>query len=338
VTRRRIEPDLARLPLGKYPTALEHARGLSNPDADLWLKHDGRTHEVYGGNKVRKLEWLLADARTRGAGRLLTVGAAGSHHVLATTYFGRREGFAVDAVLVPQPRSDRAVEVLRASVALGLRPFPVQSWSAAAPALGWRLLASRDVRFVPLGGSSVLGSLGYVTAARELASQVRAGQMPEPDVCVVALGSGGTAAGLTAGFAAEGMKTRVVGVCVSRPPRGLRLASRALAWAVARKIRASCDWRAVCGRLGMDTRFLGRGYGEPAPEGSEAMRVAGGIGLNLDPTYTAKSFASALWYVRARAARVVLYWHTLSSAPMDPLLHGAPDLDHLNPGLRALLR
>ena len=77
-------------PLGRYPTPAQRVDGLSAPGSELWIKRDDRTNDVYGGNKVRKLEWLLADAKERGATRVVTVGAAGSHHVLATTYSAGR--------------------------------------------------------------------------------------------------------------------------------------------------------------------------------------------------------------------------------------------------------
>jgi 1-aminocyclopropane-1-carboxylate deaminase/D-cysteine desulfhydrase-like pyridoxal-dependent ACC family enzyme len=323
--------------IGRYPTPVERLAELSCPDAELWVKRDDLTHEVYGGNKVRKLEHILPAARARGTKRLVTIGAAGSHHVLATTYFGRAAGFDVEAVLVPQLRTDRVVEVLRADLALGLRAFAVRSWAAAPLALAARALSGATV--VALGGSSVAGSMGYVDAARELAEQVRGGAMPEPDVCVVALGSGGTAAGLAAGFEAEGLKTRVVGVCVSQPPWLLRLASLVLARACARLTARSASLPSLRWRLIMDYRFLGRGYGYPTAYGDEATRVAqGAAGLALDPTYTAKAFASALWHVRARRGRCILYWHTLSSAPMEPLVGaGAPPIAALDQDLRALL-
>lgn len=259
----------------------------------------------------------------------MTVGAAGSHHVLATTYFGKKAGFEVEAVLVPQPRTDHVIEVLRADVAQGLRIFPARSWGAAPWAIVRRLV--HGARFITVGGSSAVGALGYLDAGRELAEQVHAGQMPEPDVCVVALGSGGTAGGLAAGFAAGRLRTRVVGVCVLTPPWALALLASHLARACARRAGV----RDV--RLSMDTRFLGDGYGYPTAEGQAASELAHAhAGLVLDPTYTAKAFACALWYVRARQARTVLYWHTLSSAPMAPLLSGAPSEEELPSDLRAL--
>ncbi|MGO9836938.1 MAG: 1-aminocyclopropane-1-carboxylate deaminase/D-cysteine desulfhydrase [Polyangiaceae bacterium] len=321
--------------IGRYPTAVERIGALSTPTSDLWVKRDDRTHEVYGGNKVRKLEFLLADALAHGAARVVTIGAAGSHHVLATTYFGRRAGLEVEAVLVPQPRTPHVLEVLRADVAQGLRPFPVTSWGAVPWATAKRMI--RGARFIPVGGSSIVGSMGYVGAARELAGQVRDGVLPEPDVCVVALGSGGTAAGLAAGFEAEGLRTKVVGVCVSPPAWALWRLSRWLARACAHRVGVRGTRGAIDARLTADARFMGGGYGHAITAGDEATRVAeGAAGLTLDPTYTAKAFASALWHVRARQGRHILYWHTLSSAPMAPLLEGAPSDGSLATSLRAL--
>jgi 1-aminocyclopropane-1-carboxylate deaminase/D-cysteine desulfhydrase-like pyridoxal-dependent ACC family enzyme len=322
------------LQLGRYPTPVVRVASLSRPDADLWIKRDDQTHEVYGGNKVRKLEYLLAEALARGVSRVVTVGAAGSHHVLATALFAGRAGLAVEAVLVPQPVTDHVLEVLRADVGLGLRTFPVRSWSAVPIAMLSRVASGAWP--ITVGGSNVTGSMGYVQAARELAAQVREGVLPEPDVCIVALGSGGTAAGLAAGFAAEGLKTRVVGVCVSTPPWALRLISLFLARACARRVGVRIG--SMRGRLAMDVRFLGAGYGHASAAGAEATGEARReAGLILDPTYTAKAFASALWHVRARQARHVLYWHTLSSAPMSLLLERAPQLTELDPALRRLV-
>ncbi len=335
MTRRIPKP----LFLARCPTPVERVQALSVEGAELWVKRDDRTHEVYGGNKVRKLEWLLAEALARGAKKIVTVGAVGSHHVLATTYFGKQQGLEVEAILVPQPRTEHVVEVLRAGLGLGLRAFPVSSWAGVPLALARR--ARQGAHVVPLGGSNTTGSMGYVTAARELAAQVREGAMPEPDVCVVALGSGGTAAGLAAGFEAEGLKTRVVGVCVSEPPWLLRVGS-VVARAVVREThparRLRERWRL---RLTMDPRFLGAGYGHPTREGTEATNLAReAAGITLDPTYTAKAFASALSQVRALArypqAQVVLYWHTLSGAPMEPLLERAPTEDAVPSHLRSL--
>ena len=318
------------------PTPVE---SVSVSGGELWVKRDDRTHEVYGGNKVRKLEWLLSDALARGAKRVVTIGAVGSHHVLATTYFGTKVGLEVEAVLVPQPATDHAMDVLRAGLGLGLRAFPV-SWRAQVPlATTWRALHGAHV--IPVGGSNALGAMGYVSAASEFAQQVRQGDLPEPDVCVVALGSGGTAAGLAAGFEAEGLKTSVVGVCVADPPELLEMASMRLARACLDRTDGAARRRfaSLRSRLIFDRRFLGPGYGRATPEGEAAVAVArDSAGLELDPTYTAKTFAAALARTRESRDKVVLYWHTLSSAPMQPLLADAPPLADVPPRLRRLAR
>ena len=333
---RDATPSPRRLTIGHYPTAVEWVERLSARGFELWVKRDDLTNAEYGGNKVRKLERVLAEVRARGVTRIVTVGAAGSHHVLATTLFGKREGLEVEAVLVPQPSSEHVVEVLRASLARGLHAFPVSS-RALVPAAGAARVVT-GATFVPIGGSSVSGAMGYVDAAREIAAQVRAGAAPEPDVCVVALGSGGTAAGLTVGFEAERMKTRVVGVCVSDPKALVAFASRRLTRACARRAGVRATAAVLRHRLFIDTRFLGDGYGHATRDGDAATQDAKiGATLTLDATYTAKAFAAALWHVRARRSPRVLYLHTLSSAPMEPLLEGAAAIDAMDPALRALV-
>jgi 1-aminocyclopropane-1-carboxylate deaminase/D-cysteine desulfhydrase-like pyridoxal-dependent ACC family enzyme len=315
---------------------VQRIAALSTPHCDLWVKRDDLTHEVYGGNKVRKLEGVLAQALASGAKRIVTVGAAGSHHVLATTYFGTRAGLEVEAVLVSQPRTEHVVEVLRAEVGLGLHAFPVSLWAVAPLVFAIRVLSG--ARPIAAGGSSVCGSMGYVRAAREFANQVRQGLVPEPDVCVVPLGSGGTVAGLAAGFEVEKLKTRVVGVCVLRPAWLLRLGVNRLARACAKRTGLALPSLTKT-RITFDDRFIGKGYGRSVPIADEAAREASeAAGLSLDPTYTAKAFAAALWHVRARRAPCVLYWHTLSSAPMAGLLRGSPPEFSLAAPLRKLLR
>ncbi len=329
----------ARLELGRYPTPVEPIPSLSNARADLWVKRDDLTHPVYGGNKVRKLERLLAAVPSPRSGarpRVVTVGAAGSHHVLATAYFGAQAGMDVEAVLFPQPATAHVAEVLRADIALGARLFTAPSVPLAALGVVGRALGG--ARVIPPGGSNVAGALGYVEAAFELEAQVRSGAMPEPDVCVVALGSGGTAAGLAAGFAAAGMKTRVVGACILQPTWLAGMTARGLARACLRRLGSEAS---LAGRLTVDARFVGAGYGHATPEGDEATALAREhAGLALDPTYTAKAFACALRHVCEASHgghAAVLYWHTLSSAPLEPLFAGKPGDGPLDPSLARLL-
>jgi len=318
----------SRIVLGSYPTP------VSRIGEHLWVKRDDLTSALYGGNKVRKLELLLGAARDAGKTRILTLGAVGSHQVVATALYGAREGFTVDAILVSQPASPHAELNVRVALAHGLHALACPAWSLV-PAY----VASRwgsDAYFIPLGGSNALGSLGFVDAANELAAQVRAGELPEPDVVVVALGSGGTAAGLAVGFEQAGLRTRVLGVAVAPPTAVLRHMARRLAQktAAVAGLPVSAGLRAAK-RLDVEGKWIGRGYGHPTDEGRAATETASGLGLVLDPTYTAKAFACALATARSSDARgEVLYWHTLSTAPLAPLLGDAQlELPHAVAGL-----
>lgn len=339
--------SLLTFALGSYPTDLERLDALSTSRSELWVKRDDRTCAIYGGNKVRKLEWLLGAARAASRTRLVTVGAAGSHQVVATALFGARAGFEVEAVLVPQPASAHARKNLEAALAQGLRAYPVGAWSLAPLAVAARW--GRDAFLIPLGGSTPTGSLGFVEAARELAEQIAAGLAPEPDVIVVALGSGGTAAGLAVGLEQARMRTRVVGVAVSHPASVLAVATRALARRTAALV-GGVDGARAASRIEVLGGYIGRGYGHPTREGQAAtadaltrayakdgLDATSARGFELYPTYTAKAFAAALAHVRDGRSRVVLFWHTLSTAPLERLAPLAPGVA-LAPRLARLFR
>lgn len=317
--------DLPRIVLGTFPTAVERLAGAATPLVDVWVKRDDRSGEAYGGNKVRKLEPVLFDAKRKGKKRLLTVGAAGSHHVLATTLYGKQHGFRVAAVLVPQPTSAHVEENLRAGLGLGLEAHRARGY-ADTPL---QVLAHMglDTAFVPLGGSSVAGTLGYVSAARELAEQVARGEMPEPDMIVTALGSGGTVAGLAVGLEAAGLRTRILAVAVSSPSAMHAAMMRNLVKRASKRVPGVDPKRAVA-RVTVDAERIGEGYGHATRAGDEATTLARTQGLTLDPTYTAKSFAGLLAErdVRERGGErsTLLFWHTLSSVPMAKLLERAP--------------
>jgi D-cysteine desulfhydrase len=298
------------------------------PGLPLWIKRDDRVHPRYGGNKPRKLARLLVQASKEGARRLLTFGAAGSHHALATALFGREAGFQVSAILLPQRRTDHAAQVLRAALGQGLDARPL----AHARHLPAVLAAFPGAWVLPAGGSSVEGALAFVDAAAELRAAVDRGELPAPCEVVVATGSGGTAAGLAVGLLREGLPTRVVCAAVARPAALVHASVAALTARVARHLRLPP--REALARLVLDASAAGEGYGLPSDQGAEAAVLAAAHGLPLDPTYTQKAFALAL---RRAHHREVLYWHTLSSAPLEPLLASAPDEGAIDPALRELL-
>lgn len=317
-------PHVPRIALGTFPTPVERMDALCTDKTALYVKHDDASGALYGGNKVRKLEPILASARDRGKKRLLTIGASGSHHVLATTIYGRRHGFAVAAVLVPQPRTPHAEHNLRIALGEGLEPFPAGSY-AAVPL---RVLSAMgaDTAFVALGGSSVAGTMGYVFAGLELAEQVARGELPEPDVVVTALGSGGTAAGLAVGLEAAGLRTKVLGVAVSSPVPMFGAMARRLVKRVAHRI-PGLHAPSAAARIVVSGSEVGEGYGFATESGRRATEVAkASAGLDLDPTYTAKAFACALEEVARGEHRTIVFLHTLSSVSLAGRLGTAPPL------------
>lgn len=324
----RACPSLAgRVPwvrLGDWPTPVTSIDPPAGFDGELWVKRDDQSSSLYGGNKVRKLEYLLADARRSGAGRLITVGVVGSHHCLATAVHGRGQGLPTSLILFPQPMTEHARAIAGLNRAWAAETRMCSSFAAepfVGAALRWRL--RRESPYViPGGGSNALGALGYVGAAMELAEQVQRGELPRPDTITVAAGTLGTVAGLAIGVAMTDVADRVVGV---------RIVPSVIAntWTLSRLIEGAIrlladhgapvpDARAAVDRVALVGDYFGGGYGQPTEAGGRAATWFGERGLVLDPTYTAKTAAALLDRLAAGRTGVHLYWHTLSAVEPDP--------------------
>ena len=244
-----LRETVPHLRLGEAPSPVRRLRALATgPGPDVWLKDDGAYGAPHGGNKVRKLEWILPDVEARGRRTIVTVGGLGTNHGLATAVWGRERGLRTALALVDQPFDDHVrsqVERIRRSGARVYRTRGKYRTYLAAP---WILLRHTDLRerrlpyFLTVGGSSPLGCLGYVEGALELAEQIARGELPEPSHVVVALGSGGTAAGLAAGLRIAGLRSRVVGVVVNdRTPVDARTVARLATRATALLRRGGAD-------------------------------------------------------------------------------------------------
>ncbi len=312
------------------PTALTLAENVSRAvGREVWVKHDNATHPRYGGNKVRKLEHLLADARAVGATDLVTVGAAGSHHVLATTVHGTDAGFRVEAVLAPQPRNEHVVMNLKADLAQGATLYPVaHAWEVAikvAARVATLRAQGRHPYVIPPGGSTPTGCLGYVDAVAELKQQLSERGIAPFDVMVCALGSGGTLAGLMAGARLHGMPTEAWGVRVATGP--MMGSSPAVAWLATQTLHLAAPERAkdlkrfARGDVRSLSDQVGDGYGVPTEESRAATELFARDDVTLDSTYTAKGAAGLLaMALRDPTPRRYLFWNTLSSAPVAGLI------------------
>lgn len=309
---------LPHLPLGHWPSPVTRLASLGH---NVFVKHDGYCGESYGGNKLRKLEHLFADARARGCTSVMTYGVAGSNHALATATYAAQLGFDCYNLLTPQTNAHYVAQNLLASLATGAQLVPCANDDEAHQhAARLRRELGAGLYEIPGGGSSPLGTVGFVSAAFELLSQVRAGLLPLPDRIYVALGTMGTAAGISLGLAAAGVDTEVVPVRVVRPDIANSEKFIAL-FASTNRLLHQLDpgfplLRPLAPRIRHDQ--YGQQYAVFTQAGMAAKkRLFDDEQLKLEGTYTGKAMAALLSDLeQQRDDRTILYWHTYNARPL----------------------
>jgi 1-aminocyclopropane-1-carboxylate deaminase/D-cysteine desulfhydrase-like pyridoxal-dependent ACC family enzyme len=328
--RRRAAPIFAEFPelerkvpwrpLVEAPTRVEPASAIEGylGRSGVFHKRDDQISPLYGGNKIRRFEYLLADAEQRGARHLITAGGLASTQVMATVLFGQALGFKVTAALFDQPVTAFAREALLTGVAGGGTLIYGGGYLATAlGALRARHRAERPYLILP-GASTPMANLGYVDALLELGEQVRRGEVPRPDVIVVPAGSGGTLAGLAVGVSILRWPTLLIGVRITEAFACNRATIRLLIESTARYLQKRAG-RATRSSL-TEVRFalhhgaIGAGYGYPTREAIEAIpEVERLIGIRGEVTYSGKGLSGLRAIARAHPGKTVLYWNTLSS-------------------------
>ena len=345
----RRHPALRALPRAPFvpaPTPVEPLALPGAPAGACFVKRDDRSCPLYGGNKPRKLEFVLGAARARGARRLVTTGGIGTHHGLATAILGGSLGMATTVVCVPQPLTGHVLEQLDAMLAFGAEIRFARGVPGAAAQTALTLVRAQLARerplLVPTGGTSALGDVGFVSAAFELAEQVAEGALPAPAEIYVPVGSGGTLSGLVLGLALAGVRARVVGVLVTDilPPGARRVTALARATlARLRRVDSSLPDVALASDAFEITRAqLGAGYGAPSDAARTAAVVAHEAGLALETTYTAKCLAELLERLRdGRARTPALFWNTYNGVAYRDAAPAGPGREALPATLRAWL-
>ncbi len=318
----------------EVPTPVQLLEGLSaHLGSEVWIKRDDKTSPTYGGNKPRKLEFLLGEALSRGYKTLVTGGGIGTNHGLATAVFGRTLGFHVVLGLFGQPVTAHVRKSLLLYHAYGAEIFYMSNLLSAL----WRFYVSerirrRDAYFIPGGGSCPVGALGYVDAGLELAMQVERKEIPLPKVIYLPVGSGGTLAGLVIGLRLAGLKPRVVGVQVAprmfaSPKVALKLARNTLKL-MRRHDRSVPELALTPKDMSMDSAYYGSGYGQPTDGGRRAVALmAKTEDIDLDLTYTGKTLSGLLHQARSTGEKgPILFLNTFNSVDLSPMA------DRVRPG------
>jgi D-cysteine desulfhydrase len=289
-----------RVDLGVRPTPVFDASAIC---PGLWVKDDGMSAELYGGNKPRKLEYLLH----RAPRCIATMGARGSHHALATAVHGERCGHEVHVISFPRPANEHVEQVYEATSQRATMHQAGDVFDARAQLAS---LGAKGMQMIPAGGSSPIGALGFVRAGLELIQQIDAGECPMPSRVYVAMGTAGSLVGLTLAFNSVGLRIEV---------RGIRVVPEA--WLTRSEVEQLAHETSSLAKMPfvmptIDNRWLGEGYGAPTAQGVQAVGMASGV-LHLESTYTGKTLAAACADATKGAA---LFWQTHNSHSIEGLL------------------
>lgn len=321
-------PAMSGLPhvrLGLFPTPVQELHGLSESDNRVFIKRDDLSGLEYGGNKVRKLEFALGEAKANGCTDVITFGCDGSNHALATGIYAGKLGMHSISILRTQHNTRYLRKNLLKSAFYGIELHHCET-KQEMDALTDTLVAERLAEgkkapyIVPVGGSSPLGTVGFVNAAFELAGQIAAGQLPEPDYIYAADGTNGTVAGLMIGLKALGLKTQVIPVRVNDESRvNVAAISQLIDDTVALLRGYDPSFPAVhipAEDIPLLHDFFGSDYALFTEEGVAALRRMNAMfGIQLEGTYTGKTLAALLAAAEKTSGKTFLFWNTLNSRP-----------------------
>lgn len=331
-----LRENLPYVSLGVFPTPIKRLTELGKAiGADnLYLKHDGLSGSLYGGNKVRKLEFLLGDALQKRVEEILTFGCAGSNHALAAAVYAQKVGLRCISMLLGQPNAGYVQRNLLFSYICGAEIHhyvnEMTLHLSAFIKLIDRVLKCGKIPYAILpGGSSPLGTIGHVNAGFELKEQIARGLMPEPDQVVVPLGTMGTAVGLLIGFRAAGLKTRVVPVRVASDKYGNEKKFAVLfrkTVALLHRLDPSFPQIEISAdEICITHDYFGERYALFTEKGMAAVDlVAESEGIRLEGTYTGKAMAALIDHVRnySPAREVILFWNTCNAVSFSKAIAG----------------
>jgi D-cysteine desulfhydrase len=312
---------IPRLHFAHLPTPVEPLPRLSEAlgGPRLFVKRDDQTGLAFGGNKTRKLEFLLAEAQTTGAHTLITAGAVQSNHCRQTAAAAARFGFECILVLTGEPPVQSSANLLLDHL-LGAHVV----WAGGrenreqvlAQAFEQARSDGRQPYLVPYGGSNTTGALGYVFAMEELLQQIPGdsskSSQGSPDWIVFASSSGGTQAGLVLGGRKYGYRGKLLGISVDEPERALQERVASLASETSERLGGRIEFAPE--EVLVNDHYCTAGYGVLTAAEREAIALfARQEGLLLDPVYTGRAAAGMIDLIRKgffQRDETILFWHT----------------------------
>ena len=331
---------LRPLDICEFPTPIIKLSHTSDTlGAPVWIKNDGALATPYGGNKPRKLEFLLRDALNQAKTTILTRGGLGSNHCLATICSAKHTGFDPVVYLDWQRLNDHVQHNILCDYYFGAEMIYSQDRNHGLKKIQARLDSDSKAYYIPTGGSTPLGTVGFINALFELKEQINSNQLPLPDKIFVPLGSGSTCAGLLAGVMLADLDIEVNGiqVYIENDQTVLTLAKQSL------ELLQNLDpdipvfsENEMKGHLVTSDQFYGGDYGIVTHEGIKALQMVFKDGIQLETTYTAKTFSGLIDHCRKfplDSDQNILYWHTFNSHDLAPIYssvdyHALPAVFH----------
>jgi 1-aminocyclopropane-1-carboxylate deaminase/D-cysteine desulfhydrase-like pyridoxal-dependent ACC family enzyme len=334
--------------LADLPTPIDRIEKIEEQFSigGLYIKRDdlsgvltnGDQCRLFGGNKIRKLEFLLADAKRSGAKRVITLGAAGSNHAACTATYATLCGLQSTLILAPQEKGVVVKRNLLIDYAAGARIIIKETEEERKNALIEEFMVCKQADgifpyLIPVGGSSALGALGFVNAILELKQDIADKKIAEPDYIYVPIGSAGTVAGMIIGLHCAKLKSKLIGVAVE-PIEDLDVFKKKIGDLVIGILDLLEDAGApvtgpcitlpciddcpdtIDDHIVINTEHCGAGYGICNDEGLAAKICFGfATGIELDLVYTSKAFAALLCDAKHGLLKdkTVLFWNTFYS-------------------------
>ena len=315
---------LPRMRLGNLPTPVRKVEvQLDSSKRRLSVKCDDLTGITYGGNKVRKLEYIFPHARNKNCQRLATFGAVGSNSALATALYARQAGFECTCFLMHQAKTPQIPATLNMHIQNGTELVRYGgSYQKRVKTLRDHLWGKK-AWVIPMGASSWLGTVGFVAGGLELACQVAKGEITKPDRIYVGTGTMGTAAGIAIGLAIAGLETEVHAVRVSDTAITNERLMKKLTEKTALMMRRLDDSvpENLAGRTNIRLRnsFFGGGYAHTTPETDSAISIAKEqLDIRLEQTYSGKAMAALLADAQEPQNEDlnILLWNTYCAMPV----------------------